>query len=103
MPFKPDRNLVRVRYTGGARGFQAGTPVKSMKSCGKLAVAKVSAALRAGNAARYQAYASQTGPIMEQKPADSGTNPYALNDPAQLARNMVRVGQQSQKLLSDFL
>jgi polyhydroxyalkanoate synthase len=39
---------------------------------------------------------------MEQKPADSGTNPYALNDPAAFARNMVRVGQQSQKLLGDF-
>jgi hypothetical protein len=29
-------------------------------------------------------------------------NPYALNDAGEFVRNMVRVGQQSQKLLSDF-
>lgn len=35
-------------------------------------------------------------------PADAA-NRYALADPAEFARNMVKVGQQSQKLLTDFL
>ncbi|MEI9993812.1 MAG: class I poly(R)-hydroxyalkanoic acid synthase [Rhizomicrobium sp.] len=32
-----------------------------------------------------------------------GANRYTLGDPGEFARNMVRVGQQSQKLLADFL
>jgi len=41
-------------------------------------------------------------PGNDRRAADSA-NPYALADPTEFARNMVRVGQQSQKLLSDFL
>ncbi|MBV9419657.1 MAG: class I poly(R)-hydroxyalkanoic acid synthase, partial [Alphaproteobacteria bacterium] len=39
------------------------------------------------------------------KPAaeSAAANPYALSDPAEFTRNMMRVGQQSQKLLSDFM
>src|SRR5690242_3929369 len=36
------------------------------------------------------------------KPAETA-NPYTLADPSQFAKNMMRVGQQSQKLLTDFL
>jgi len=51
---------------------------------------------------------------MQEKRGDSGkardkvktdanpASPYALSDPGEFARNMVRVGQQSQRLLSDF-
>jgi polyhydroxyalkanoate synthase subunit PhaC len=40
----------------------------------------------------------------DSKPADAApANPYSLNDPAEFARNMMRVGQQAQRLLADFL
>ncbi len=37
------------------------------------------------------------------RPDGAPANPYALGDPAEFARNMMRVGQQSQKLLTDFI
>jgi polyhydroxyalkanoate synthase len=37
------------------------------------------------------------------KPAAEAASPYALADAGEFAKNMMRVGQQSQKLLSDFL
>jgi polyhydroxyalkanoate synthase len=37
-----------------------------------------------------------------EKPAPQAQGDYALADPGEFARNMVRVGQQSQKLLADF-
>jgi polyhydroxyalkanoate synthase len=45
---------------------------------------------------------------MQKKLDDSGKpaeteNPYTVGDPGEFARNMVKVGQQSQKLLGDFL
>ncbi|MGZ5960626.1 MAG: class I poly(R)-hydroxyalkanoic acid synthase, partial [Rhizomicrobium sp.] len=36
------------------------------------------------------------------KPSTEPANPYAIDDPGEFAKNMVRVGQQSQRLLTDF-
>jgi polyhydroxyalkanoate synthase subunit PhaC len=37
------------------------------------------------------------------KAPEAQANPYTLSDPTEFARNLVKVGQQSQKLLTDFL
>ena len=39
----------------------------------------------------------------EEKNGPDPTNPYALGDAGKFAQNMVRVGQQSQRLLTDFI
>jgi len=39
----------------------------------------------------------------QEDAAEAPANPYSIGDPGAFARNMVRVGQQSQKLLGDFL
>ena len=39
----------------------------------------------------------------QEDAAETSANPYSIGDPSAFARNMVRVGQQSQKLLGDFL
>ncbi len=43
------------------------------------------------------------GAAPESQPTMPATTDYAIGDPAEFASNMVRVGQQSQKLLSDFM
>ena len=84
-----------------------------MKSCGKLARAGDSGALLVCKPARYHTRRREPVTTMQKKLDDSGknakpedagsANPYAIGDPNAFARNMVRVGQQAQQLLGDFL